>query len=548
MDWNNINTDRDTSGLGPIEYDQSKVPALIRKHADNVRTKTYGQEVREAQARNAELAGLIASEADSKATNADLLSKDTQNRFNEQIAGATNSDEVIDARIPYGGGAYATLGERLNESDDRIADISVNVKDFGADESLEDNTQAFNEASQYCFDNGYTLTANGTFRITGTVVFKGNVNMPNATLEYMGSSTAVELGVRSSKTENLAALLPEIIKVIKEWGVDVGLKIINTYSSNITVPRIQNFGVGLLSTAYGATGTVYNTINIGHLENNKVNNLIELGTTDSWVNENLYIGGRYSHYSNEGMDVAGVSHIKTRGMVGSEYQPNNNLFVKPSIEGHAPYYTLDIHGNNNTIIQGRFEGQGQRRVIYRTIENISSRRNSIINGYNSELLSIEEETGSQWNTLVTPTKNVMSGSGPIPAQTYKNTTSADQPVIRVVDPVSSPFNNSPENFSHQLSASKTEMKRQGDTFSRMVLEHSTPAIKFGNGTSSPESSIAFNSSVGMIFNDTIMVNDHSWENNLIRLGNYRLWVDSYGKLRIKNGSPLSDTDGTAVGN
>ena len=114
MDWNNINRDRDTSGLGPIEYDQSKVPALIRNHADNVRTKTYGQEVREAQARNAEYAGLIASEADSKATSADLLSKDTQNRFKDQIEGTTNSDEIIDARRPYGLKAFTTLNDRLD--------------------------------------------------------------------------------------------------------------------------------------------------------------------------------------------------------------------------------------------------------------------------------------------------------------------------------------------------------------------------------------------------------------------------------------------------
>ena len=113
MDWSNINRDRDTSGLGPIEYDQTKVPALIRKHADNVRTKTYGQEVREAQARNAEYAGLIAGEADSKATSADLLSKDTQNRFNDQIAGTTNSDEVIDARRPDGAAVFTTLNDRL---------------------------------------------------------------------------------------------------------------------------------------------------------------------------------------------------------------------------------------------------------------------------------------------------------------------------------------------------------------------------------------------------------------------------------------------------
>ena len=131
MDWNNINRDRDTSGLGPIEYDQTKVPALIKKHADNVRTKTYGQEVREAQARNAEYAGLIASEAESKATNADLLSKDTQNRFKDQIEGTTNSDEVIDARRPFGSESYTTLGERLNDSDNKIKeteDLSQELK------------------------------------------------------------------------------------------------------------------------------------------------------------------------------------------------------------------------------------------------------------------------------------------------------------------------------------------------------------------------------------------------------------------------------------
>lgn len=130
MDWNNINRDRDTSGLGPIEYDQTKVPSLIRKHADNVRTKTYGQEVREAQARNAEYAGLIASEAKKTANAADILSKDTQNRFNDQISGTTNSDEVIDARRPFGAEtAFQTIGERLDDSDNNIDKLNTDLID-----------------------------------------------------------------------------------------------------------------------------------------------------------------------------------------------------------------------------------------------------------------------------------------------------------------------------------------------------------------------------------------------------------------------------------
>lgn len=35
--------------------------------------------------------------------------------------------------------------------------------------------------------------------------------------------------------------------------------------------------------------------------------------------------------------------------------------------------------------------------------------------------------------------------------------------------------------------------------------------------------------------------------NLLSLGTYRLWIDTSGRLRVKNGAPASDTDGTVVG-
>lgn len=105
--------DEDLKELGPVEYDQSKVPEVSKKHAENVRRKAYLPDMTESFARGVEYAGLIASEADSKATSADSLSKDTQNRFNDQIAATTNSDEVIDARRPTNGVAFSTLNERI---------------------------------------------------------------------------------------------------------------------------------------------------------------------------------------------------------------------------------------------------------------------------------------------------------------------------------------------------------------------------------------------------------------------------------------------------
>lgn len=35
--------------------------------------------------------------------------------------------------------------------------------------------------------------------------------------------------------------------------------------------------------------------------------------------------------------------------------------------------------------------------------------------------------------------------------------------------------------------------------------------------------------------------------NKLLLGGYQIWVDAFGKLRIKDGAPTSDTDGTVVG-
>lgn len=121
--------DEDLKELGPVEYDQSKVPEVSKKHAENVRRKVYLPDMTESFARGVEYAGLVSSEAENKATNADLLSKDTQNRFKDQIEGTTNSDEVIDARRPFGAEAtFQTLGERMDYVENDLQARSINVK------------------------------------------------------------------------------------------------------------------------------------------------------------------------------------------------------------------------------------------------------------------------------------------------------------------------------------------------------------------------------------------------------------------------------------
>lgn len=46
---------------------------------------------------------------------------------------------------------------------------------------------------------------------------------------------------------------------------------------------------------------------------------------------------------------------------------------------------------------------------------------------------------------------------------------------------------------------------------------------------------------------SLHTNASVWSAQPLQLGGYRLWVDGGGRLRIKNGAPASDTDGTIVG-
>jgi len=47
--------------------------------------------------------------------------------------------------------------------------------------------------------------------------------------------------------------------------------------------------------------------------------------------------------------------------------------------------------------------------------------------------------------------------------------------------------------------------------------------------------------------DSFKIHGSAWNGRHLALGGWRLWVDSSGRLRIKAGAPVSDTDGTVVG-
>lgn len=76
----------------------------------------------------------------------------------------------------------------------------------------------------------------------------------------------------------------------------------------------------------------------------------------------------------------------------------------------------------------------------------------------------------------------------------------------------------------------------------------------GNNNDSPKSRISFGVNNGAGINHTTKITEDghyytagAWDGSHLLLGSNHIWVDSWGVLRIKNGTPTSDTDGVVVG-
>lgn len=371
MDWNNINTDRDTSGLGPIEYDQTKVPELIRKHADDVRTKTYGQEVREAQARNAEFAGLIAQEANDTSKEAKTLSIDTQNRFNTQIANSQYDDEVVDMRLPKNSTVpFVTARERLNYADDNLNSRAINVlyppigmtaakgdgvtDDTAAIQAIIDTLEPYDEivipARSYSV-NGLLFDINN-FKINMSGRFVPPIDSTGAVVTINADDVNIKGVLKVERGDNRLEI------------ESVGVLLHNANRVSGFIDSSRN-GVGVKIYADGSKGACYNELHLLNIWSNRKGVLLDSVSDDpfeGWVNENNFYGGRFGWSNTIGYLNPGESRIDAANRTGfvhfeeTRAHMNDNVLFSPSFEGMGGTF-VKTKGRYNTIITPRFEGE-----------------------------------------------------------------------------------------------------------------------------------------------------------------------------------------------
>lgn len=107
------------------------IPENIEQLANDIRTKVYGRDVREALASGIEAAGSIANDADVRSQETETKQTNLEKKYDEQIANMSLENpsvaEVVDARVSgYDGQSYTTIGKRFDSVDAQLAQIESN--------------------------------------------------------------------------------------------------------------------------------------------------------------------------------------------------------------------------------------------------------------------------------------------------------------------------------------------------------------------------------------------------------------------------------------
>ncbi len=274
--------DEDLKELGPVEYDQSKVPEVSKKHAENVRRKVYLPDMTESFARGVEYAGLIAKEANVISEDAKSRQDIVEARYNVAVGAMTEDTEVLDARIGSNGITFQNLKKRVDDQE-----YYINVKSFGAvGDGLTDDTAAIQSAINFAKQGDTVLVPFGSFITTSTIlidktiklIMQGKILADHAEIGILAKSSKGAFNPDSDGF-NFLDLELKIERVrgkgYQEKSTAVGFKAYNVFNGYIDYRALLfNYtGVQLVGSKYGTghEGFSYTKGTIGLLKNESKN-------------------------------------------------------------------------------------------------------------------------------------------------------------------------------------------------------------------------------------------------------------------------------------
>lgn len=367
---------------------------------------------------------------------------------------------------------------------------------YQADATTFNAAPVFNRASIDCYNKKRKLLAYGTFYTTETIVITSDCDLSQADI-FTTASLAIDVRnvVDTATIKRLISYnitLPRNVKYTQKpsagWiAGTIGIKLTNLYSCKVWFGRTTGFETNNHIYSDG-TGNVYNEYMLGWCENGKINLLLDASAT-GWTNENNFYGGRYSHESAEGINVAGTRHIK---IANAAHAINNNVFYKPSVEADIAEYHVENGGSYNTIICGRWEATTPK-VLYFSDDNSTNAANFatgnlITGGYRVDDIAITNVgTKSAFgNRLIGLSRelNPISGTN-TGGHRYKNRGSSAYAVMTGFDAGADLANIDVSQYTWSLSSLALNAKRGTDAYPRISLDFSSGRLLIGNGTVDP---------------------------------------------------------------
>lgn len=386
---------------------------------------------------------------------------------------------------------------------------------------------AIQDALNAAKDTGEIVVAGGVLDTDQTLVIECNCDLSQLTVNYSGDGVAIRVGSPDVVTWRLSARLPRVRHSGKSGtGWDsvagtVGVELVNLNScSEVLIPRVGRFEIGLLETGTAGRGHAYNNITLGHLENNKRNHVMR-SEGSGWCNENLHLGGRFSHESAEGVSAPGVKHIDIEAADGNS--ANNNIWVKPSLEGTGNEWAFDCRGVYNRIIGGRWERSGGARIRWGS----SSSNNVIDGGYHADRVQVTAEPGSLRNEIHSPSRHDFLGtSSSRGIGVFKNTSSAAAPALEVLSPG--------DTWAWRVSANTIEGRRSGESEPRLVLDGLSGRVLVGNGVVAPTAGVSSFGSAALSVSGNV-----NFQNEIrLKSPDGKLWKVSVGNDGVLSATPL----------
>ena len=287
---------------------------------------------------------------------------------------AAPSGSSLVGYLPSGTGAVATtVQSKLRET--------VSVFDFMTPAQVlairsgtyTDATSSINLA----FQSGASKVVLGrhTFNITDNVTVPDGVSVDfdGGELLYSGprDRVAFQVGTTNGNAGPVSIQGIKVRSSVFDWSNTsyIGVRVCSARRANINVVLSSGFAIGYEAYSKGG-GYAYNYHLIQHLQDNKYAMALTNDGASSYVNENVFMGGRYGNTS--ATNAFGSSFGVWVRVLNDGYRNSNlNRWIAPCFELQMGYvsdtrmpFFFDNCGRDNTVINARYEtGRGSFALL-----------------------------------------------------------------------------------------------------------------------------------------------------------------------------------------